>query len=89
MVVNLKVGDYTLDGKIVTEVENQYYDDHIISSCTLNPNFNQVSKRVGVDATIRQIPLPLSQGYINHIYEDYCVVSNLARSGSDNLSSVT
>lgn len=84
-----QIGDYTLDNKIVTQTENQYYDDHVISSCILNPNFNQISKRVGVDATIRQIPLPINQAYINHIYEDYCVVDNLARSGSDNLSSVT
>lgn len=54
-----KVGQFTEDGYIATQVENAIFNDHIRSTASFTKNYNGLSKFVGVDTEIRQIPIPL------------------------------
>ena len=77
-----QLGDYTSDGFIVSSVSNQYQQDgYVISTANLTKNFNQISKYVGVDSSIRQVPIPYNQPVARLHYDDYCVVSKSALVG--------
>ena len=70
-------GDYTTDGYIVSAVTNSYQKDgYVLSSAKLTKNFNQISKYIGVDSSIRQVPIPYDQPTARLHYDDFCIISN-------------
>ena len=54
-----KVGQFTSDGFIATSVENAVFNDHVRSTASFTKDYNGLSKFVGVDTEVRQIPIPL------------------------------
>lgn len=77
-----KCGDYTADGYIVSAVTNQYQKGgFVISAAALTKNFNQISKYIGVDSSIRQIPIPWQQPTARLHYDDFCIVDNAVVTG--------
>lgn len=78
-----QLGDYTSDGWIISSITNQYQKDgYVISTATLTKNFNQISKYVGVDSSIRQVPIPYAQQVARLHYDDFCIVSKTANTGA-------
>jgi hypothetical protein len=54
-----KIGQFTEDGFIATNVENAVFNDHIRSTASFTKNYNGLSRFVGVETEIRQLSIPL------------------------------
>lgn len=70
-----KLGDYTNQGYICTQVENIFYKDFVLSSAIFSKNYNELSKFIGVNTEVRQIPIPLASTECRLHYDNYCDVS--------------
>jgi hypothetical protein len=69
-------GQFTTDGYIVTNTDSQIFNDYIMTTAFLTKNYNGLSKFVGVDQQVRQIPLPLQSITTKLYYEQFIIVSN-------------
>jgi hypothetical protein len=69
-------GQFTADGYIVTNTDSQIFNDYIMTTAFLTKNYNGLSKFVGVDQQVRQIPLPSQSITTKLYYEQFIIVSN-------------
>jgi len=69
-------GQFTADGYIVTNTDSQIFNDYIMTTAFLTKNYNGLSKFVGVDQQVRQIPIPLQTIATKLYYEQFIIVSN-------------
>jgi hypothetical protein len=69
-----KVGQFTEDGFIATDVENAVFNDHIRSTASFTKNYNGLSKFVGVDTEVRQIPIPLQTTKSLVHYDQFTII---------------
>ena len=72
-----KLGDYTTENYIVSEVEYIYFKDYIIGKYSLTKNFNRVSKFIGVNSEVRQWEISTGEQTLtrNLKYKDYCEIN--------------
>lgn len=80
-----KMRQYTDDNFIVSNVINQYFQGFVVSVAILTKNFNQISKYIGIDSSVRQIPLPINQPIARLHYADFVTITsnvNINTSGS-------
>jgi hypothetical protein len=68
-----RVGQFTEDGFIVTNSENAIFNDHIRTTASFTKNYNGLSRFVGVDTEIRQIPIPLQTTKTMVHYDQFVV----------------
>jgi hypothetical protein len=68
-----RVGQFTEDGFIVTNSENAIFNDHIRTTASFTKNYNGLSRFVGVDTEIRQIPIPLQTTKTMVHYDQFAV----------------
>jgi hypothetical protein len=69
-------GQFTADGYIVTNTDNQVFNNYVMTTAFLTKNYNGLSKFVGVDQQVRQIPIPLQSIATKLYYEQFIIVSN-------------
>lgn len=69
-----KVGQFTNDGFIATNVENAVFTDHIRSTAQFTKEYNGLSKFVGVDTEVRQIPIPYQTTNSTLHYDQYAII---------------
>ena len=70
-----KVGDYTEDGRVITNAEYIYFNDFIIGKYSFSQDYNRINEFIGVNSEIRQWQIPSGskaktrQIKINHFIE--------------------
>jgi hypothetical protein len=70
-----RVGQFTEDGFIATDVENAIFNDHIRTSASFTKNYNGLSRFVGVETEMRQIPIPLQTTKSAIHYSQFIIAS--------------
>jgi hypothetical protein len=70
-----RVGQFTEDGFIATDVENAIFNDHIRTSASFTKNYNGLSRFVGVETEMRQIPIPLQTTKSAVHYSQFIIAS--------------
>jgi hypothetical protein len=69
-----KVGQFTQDGFIATDVENAVFNDHIRSTASFTKDYNGLSKFVGVDTEVRQLSIPLQTTKSLVHYDQFTII---------------
>ena len=74
----VRIGDYTNDGFIVTNIETSLLNEYIEQNIEFSKDYNKMSMYVGVNQEARQIPIP--KGGVNTYlhYKEYALIQSYA-----------